>query len=114
MEFPPSLSFLIQIEVQKKPSKPTGQGLPETQGQEEKMAKFINMAIVVAVAAAILQITDAATYTVGGFTGWTNDPTGGASLYSNWAKNFTFKVNDVLGEFLSTQPNLPFHFPIYL
>ena len=79
------------------------------------MGKFINLAIVVVVAAtAILQITDAATYTVGGSTGWTNDPTGGASFYSNWAKNFTFKENDVLGEFLFAQPNLPFHFPIYL
>ncbi|KAK7327729.1 hypothetical protein VNO77_21818 [Canavalia gladiata] len=63
------------------------------------MGKLNNMAIVVVIAVAaaiIIQSTEAADYTVGNSTGWTSSPPGGASFYSNWASNITFKVNDTL------------------
>ncbi|XP_027339358.1 cucumber peeling cupredoxin-like [Abrus precatorius] len=62
------------------------------------MPQLKNMAIliVIAVAAAILQSTEATDYTVGDSTGWISSPTGGASFYSNWASNITFRENDTL------------------
>ncbi|CAJ1975476.1 unnamed protein product [Sphenostylis stenocarpa] len=62
------------------------------------MGQLHNMVIFVAiaVAATILQGTEAADYTVGGNTGWISAPSGGASFYSNWASNITFKEGDVL------------------
>ncbi|XP_028801262.1 umecyanin-like [Neltuma alba] len=62
------------------------------------MAKLANMAIlfVAAFAAIFLPGTEAEDFTVGGSTGWTNNPSGGASFYSNWASDLTFNVNDVL------------------
>ncbi|XP_028801258.1 blue copper protein-like [Neltuma alba] len=62
------------------------------------MAKIEKVAILVvaALGAIMLQMTEAEDFTVGDSTGWINNPPGGASFYSNWAKNFTFKVNDTL------------------
>jgi hypothetical protein len=48
----------------------------------------------------MLQNTEAVDHIVGGSTGWTATPPGGASFYSDWASNITFKENDVLGEFV--------------
>ncbi|XP_054806266.1 umecyanin-like [Prosopis cineraria] len=62
------------------------------------MAKLENVAIIVvaAFAAIFLHSTEAEDFTVGGSTGWINNPPRGASFYSNWAKNLTFKLNDTL------------------
>ncbi|KAK7347534.1 hypothetical protein VNO80_22066 [Phaseolus coccineus] len=62
------------------------------------MAQLRNVAIllVIIVAAVLLKTTEAEDYEVGGTTGWTSFPPGGASFYSKWASNFTFKVNDTL------------------
>lgn len=55
--------------------------------------------MVIFAVAMLLQSTEAEDYTVGGGDiGWTSFPPGGASFYSNWASNLTFKVNDNLGE----------------
>ncbi|KAE9601805.1 hypothetical protein Lal_00040819 [Lupinus albus] len=56
----------------------------------------VSIIVVVIVGALLLQSIEAAEYTVGGDIGWTSFPPGGASFYSNWAANFTFKVNDIL------------------
>jgi len=58
----------------------------------------MSILFVVAFAAAILESTEAADHTVGGNTGWTLPS--GASFYSDWAADNTFKQNDVLGEFV--------------
>ncbi|RDX61183.1 hypothetical protein CR513_60611, partial [Mucuna pruriens] len=63
------------------------------------MGQLHNMAILIAIAfaATILKNTEAAEYTVGGNnTGWTSSPPGGASFYSNWASNITFREGDTL------------------
>ncbi|TKY54838.1 Early nodulin protein 1 [Spatholobus suberectus] len=63
------------------------------------MAQIRNVAILVVVVAVavLLRSTEAKDYEVGGsVTGWTSFPPGGASFYSKWAANFTFKVNDTL------------------
>ncbi|WJX66025.1 hypothetical protein P8452_50621 [Trifolium repens] len=62
------------------------------------MSQLKNMSIllVIAFAATILQNTEAVDHIVGGSTGWTATPPGGASFYSDWASNITFKENDVL------------------
>ncbi|XP_020220520.1 cucumber peeling cupredoxin [Cajanus cajan] len=62
------------------------------------MGLLHNMAILltIAVAATILKSTEAAEYTVGDSTGWINSPSGGASFYSNWASNITFREGDIL------------------
>ncbi|TKY73203.1 Cucumber peeling cupredoxin [Spatholobus suberectus] len=63
------------------------------------MGQLSNMVILIAiaVAATILRGTEAAEYTVGGDnTGWTSSPSGGASFYSNWASNITFREGDTL------------------
>lgn len=52
--------------------------------------------IVIAVAATMLKSTEAAEYTVGDNTGWTSAPPGGASFYSDWASNITFREGDIL------------------
>lgn len=57
--------------------------------------------IVIAVAATMLKSTKAAEYTVGDNTGWTSAPPGGASFYSDWASNITFREGDILGEYQS-------------
>jgi hypothetical protein len=66
------------------------------------MSQLKNMSIllVIAFATTILQNIEAADHIVGGSTGWTATPPGGASFYSDWASNITFKENDVLGEFV--------------
>lgn len=91
-----SFSLLIDIGAQKEPS----HGPPDTQKQQHMMAQLRNVAIlvVVVVAAVLLQSTEAKDYEVGGATGWTSFPPGGASFYSKWAANFTFKLNDTLGK----------------
>lgn len=54
--------------------------------------------LVITVAAAMLQGTEAKKYRVGGNLGWTIPP-GGAATYSSWASKYTFKVNkDLLGK----------------
>ncbi|GAU21285.1 hypothetical protein TSUD_286950 [Trifolium subterraneum] len=60
------------------------------------MSQLNNMSIllVIAFVATILQNTEAVDHIVGGSTGWIANP--GASFYSDWASNNTFKVNDVL------------------
>ncbi|MED6121934.1 hypothetical protein PIB30_034883 [Stylosanthes scabra] len=51
----------------------------------------------IVVAVSVLECTKAEDYIVGGDSiGWTSYPPGGASFYSNWASNHTFKVNDTL------------------
>ncbi|KAL2340367.1 hypothetical protein Fmac_008307 [Flemingia macrophylla] len=62
------------------------------------MGQLHNMAslITIAVAATILLNIEAAEYTVGDGTGWTNSASGGASFYSNWASNITFREGDIL------------------
>ena len=72
------------------------------------MAQLSNVAIlaVVIVAAVSLRCSEAEDYTVGGTIGWTSFPPGGASFYSKWAANHTFKVNDTLGECLHTTNNI--------
>ncbi|XP_027333608.1 cucumber peeling cupredoxin-like [Abrus precatorius] len=59
------------------------------------MAQLRNVTILMIVFVAAVS-TEAKDYTVGGTTGWTSFPPGGASFYSKWASNFTFKVNDTL------------------
>ena len=84
------------------------------------VAQLKNMAIllVVAAAAAVLQSTEAANYTVGGSTGWISSPPGGASFYSSWTSNITFKENDTLGGYMisfciqTTFPSLLFQISI--
>ncbi|CAL5198648.1 unnamed protein product [Lathyrus oleraceus] len=59
--------------------------------------KNMTILILIIVVAASLQTSEAEDYTVGGDTiGWTSFPPGGSSFYSNWASNFTFKLNDNL------------------
>jgi hypothetical protein len=72
------------------------------QKNNKKMSQLKNMSIllVIAFAATMLQNTEAVDHIVGGSTGWTATPPGGASFYSDWASNITFKENDVLGEFV--------------
>ncbi|CAJ2666118.1 unnamed protein product [Trifolium pratense] len=62
------------------------------------MSQLKNMSILllIAFAATILQNIEATDHIVGGSTGWTATPPGGASFYSDWASNITFKQNDVL------------------
>ncbi|XVF88356.1 hypothetical protein PTKIN_Ptkin19aG0044300 [Pterospermum kingtungense] len=63
---------------------------------EKKMARKISMAVLfVVLAAAFLQSTFAATYTVGDSTGW-KIPNNNNDLYENWADNKNFGVGDVL------------------
>jgi hypothetical protein len=58
----------------------------------------VTIIIVIIVVAMSLQTIEAEDYTVGGdVIGWTSFPPGGASFYSKWAANFTFKLNDNLG-----------------
>lgn len=52
--------------------------------------------MLVVLAAADVEKTFAATYVVGDSLGWTI-PSGGASTYSNWASQHTFRVGDTLG-----------------
>ncbi|XP_054807808.1 umecyanin-like [Prosopis cineraria] len=69
------------------------------------MAKLANVPaiLVVAAFAAIFHSIEAEDFTVGGNTGWTNNPSGGASFYSSWAADLTFNVNDVLVFDFATQ-----------
>ncbi|XP_047169653.1 mavicyanin-like [Vigna umbellata] len=60
------------------------------------MGRSRNVAILVVITVMLLKTTEAEDYEVGGTTGWTTFPPGGASFYSKWASNFTFKVNDTL------------------
>jgi len=85
-----------RIEAQKEPS--------DTQNKQHMMAQIRNVAILVVIiaAAVLLNTTEAEDYEVGGTTGWTSFPPGGASFYSKWASNFTFKVNDTLGKYHQT------------
>lgn len=62
------------------------------------MGRSRNVAILVVITVLLLKTTEAEDYEVGGSTGWTSFPPGGASFYSKWASNFTFKVNDTLGK----------------
>lgn len=58
----------------------------------------VTIIIVIIVVAMSLQTIEAEDYTVGGdVIGWTSFPPGGTSFYSKWAANFTFKLNDNLG-----------------
>ncbi|CAJ1944578.1 unnamed protein product [Sphenostylis stenocarpa] len=47
-------------------------------------------------AGVLLKTTKAEDYEVGSTIGWLSFPPSGASFYSKWASNFTFKVNDTL------------------
>ncbi|GAU21284.1 hypothetical protein TSUD_286940 [Trifolium subterraneum] len=61
------------------------------------MSQLKNMSILLLIAfAATILNTEAVDHIVGGSTGWTATPPGGASFYSDWASNITFKENDVL------------------
>lgn len=58
--------------------------------------------IVIILVALSLQTSEAEDYTVGGDTiGWTSFPPDGSSFYSKWAANFTFKLNDNLGNLIN-------------
>jgi hypothetical protein len=65
------------------------------------MAQIRNITIlivIIVVATMLLQTSEAEDYIVGGdVIGWTSFPPGGDSFYSKWAANFTFKLNDNLG-----------------
>ncbi|KAL7168427.1 hypothetical protein ACSBR2_038795 [Camellia fascicularis] len=53
--------------------------------------------VVLALAAAVLvEFSAAANYTVGDNTGWVDNPSGGATFYSNWASQHTFVTGDIL------------------
>ncbi|KAK8520442.1 hypothetical protein V6N13_031107 [Hibiscus sabdariffa] len=57
--------------------------------------KISMAALLLVLAANLLQSTYGATYTVGDSTGWII-PAGNADLYDNWADNKNFSVGDVL------------------
>ncbi|GMJ15658.1 hypothetical protein HRI_005235000 [Hibiscus trionum] len=59
------------------------------------VGKISMAALVLVLAANLLQSTYGATYTVGDSTGWTI-PTGNTDFYDDWADNKTFVVGDVL------------------
>ncbi|KAH1067769.1 hypothetical protein J1N35_032756 [Gossypium stocksii] len=66
------------------------------QGQKKMAMKIVSMtATLVALASNVLQITYAATYTVGDTIGWVI-PTGYTELYRNWTDDKNFLVGDIL------------------
>ena len=62
-------------------------------GKNESVMLLATMVIM----AASIGISSAATYTVGGNTGWKIPPQ--PNFYSNWASQQTFQVGDVLGNY---------------
>ncbi|GMQ07078.1 hypothetical protein CsSME_00051429 [Camellia sinensis var. sinensis] len=57
---------------------------------------FTKLVVLALAAAVLVEFSAAANYTVGDNTGWVNNPSGGATFYSNWASQHTFATGDIL------------------
>ncbi|KAI7988991.1 Blue copper protein [Camellia lanceoleosa] len=57
---------------------------------------FTKLVVLALAAAVLVEFSAAANHTVGDTTGWVNNPSGGATFYSNWASKQTFAIGDIL------------------
>ncbi|GMQ07077.1 hypothetical protein CsSME_00051428 [Camellia sinensis var. sinensis] len=57
---------------------------------------FTKLVVLALAAAVLVEFSAAANHTVGDTTGWVNNPSGGATFYSNWASKQTFATGDIL------------------
>lgn len=62
-----------------------------------RVASTVAPVIFLAVVLAALQSVKAESYKVGDDSGWTIPPQSNQSLYTDWASEHTFVVNDILG-----------------
>ena len=60
------------------------------------MSMTILVVVVLTALAAVVQVTEAATYVVGNTTGWAIPST--STFYTTWATGKTFSLGDVLGK----------------